>query len=224
MRTLLFDIDGTLIVTRRAGSGALARAMQEEFGVTDAPLDRIRFGGRTDRDLVREVLEASEIEPTATNQGRLRRRYSGLLREFLRTVEGQVLPGVNELLQSLSIMPHLSLAVMTGNFPETARIKLETFRLVDFFPLVIGGDLDSVRCDLARRAADQLVRRHGDTARDDLIVIGDTPSDVRCAHTIGARCLAVCTGSATREELEVAQADHIVGDLRDASVFEYLAR
>jgi phosphoglycolate phosphatase len=224
MRTLFFDIDGTLLITHRAGSGALVLAMRDEFGVSDVPVEGIQFGGRTDRDLVHELLVSVEIEPNPENQGRLRRRYSGALREVLPTVGGEVLPGVIELLRALSVLPNLSLAVMTGNFPETARMKLEAFRLMEFFPWVVGGDLDSVRCDMARRAADQLARRRGDSARENMIVIGDTPSDVRCAHTIGAKCLAVCTGSASRDQLEVAQADHIVDDLADDSVLEYLAR
>jgi phosphoglycolate phosphatase len=224
MRTLFFDIDGTLLITNDAGSGALAKAMRDEFGVVDVPVEGIQFGGRTDRSLVHELLVSSDIEPTAENQGRLRRRYSGAFREVLPVAGGEVLPGVIELLQALSVLPHLSLAVMTGNFPETARMKLETFRLIEFFPWVIGGDLDPVRCDMARRAAGQLSRQRGDSAREDMIVIGDTPSDVRCAHTIGAKCLAVCTGSASRGELEVSGADLIVDDLADQCVLEFLAR
>ena len=223
MRTLFFDIDGTLLITQSAGSGALVQAMRVEFGVTDVPVDGIQFGGRTDRDLVREFLHTVGIEPSPENQGRLRRRYSVTLRGLLPNVSGQVLPGVLDLLQALSTLPNLSLSVMTGNFPETARLKLEAFRLIDFFPWVVGGDLDAVRCDMARRAADQLVRRRGEAARNDMIVIGDTPNDVRCAHTIGAKCLAVCTGTASRDELEVAGADRIVDDLTDRSALEYLA-
>ena len=223
MRTLFFDIDGTLLVTQKSGGNALAQAMADEFGVSDVPLEQIRFGGRTDRDLVREFLLTAGIEPSDDNQGRLRRCYAIKLRNSLPNVAGEVLPGVFELLRSLSGLPDLLLAVMTGNFPETARMKLETFRLLDYFPWVVGGDLDVVRCDMARRAADQLVRRHGDGARDDMIVIGDTVNDVLCAHSIGARCLAVCTGSATREELQSAGADRIVGNLADGAAFEYLA-
>jgi len=224
MRTLFFDIDGTLLVTDRAGGGALARAMLEEFGVAELPLDKIRFGGRTDRDIVHEFLTLAGIEPSPENQGRLRRRYSGALRGLLKEVRGEVLPGVHDLLHSLRTLPELFLAVMTGNFPETARMKLETFQLIDHFSWVVGGDLDVVRCDMARRAADQLARRHGESARHDIIVIGDTPHDVRCAQSIGARCLAVCTGSASRDELATAGADRIIEDLTDAAALDFLSR
>ena len=103
-------------------------------------------------------------------------------------------------------------------------MKLEAYCLVDFFSWVVGGDLDVVRCDMARRAAEQLSRRHGQSVQHDIIVIGDTPHDVRCAHSIGARCPAVCTGSASREDLQIAGADRIVDDLTDADALAYLAR
>lgn len=224
MRTLFFDIDGTLLITQRAGSGALVQAMLDEFGVQDVPVEQIQFGGRTDRDLVQEFLRCVGIEPTPENQGRLRRRYSVTLRHHLDPAGGEVLPGVFDLLETLVDVPHVSLAVMTGNFPETARMKLETFKLIRFFPWVVGGDLDAVRCDMARRAADQLVRKHGQSAREDMIVIGDTPNDVRCAHSMGATCLAVCTGTANRAELESAGADFIVNDLTENEALDFLAR
>jgi phosphoglycolate phosphatase len=224
MRTLFFDIDGTLLVTQRAGGQALARAMREEFGISEVPIERIQFGGRTDRDLVREFLVSSQLEASAENEGRLRRRYASLLRETLSSVRGEVLPGVVELLGALSELPELSLAVMTGNFPETARMKLEAYRLMDFFAWIVGGDLDRARCDMARRAVQQLVRRSGQQAGENLIVIGDTAHDIRCARTIGARCLAVCTGTASRDELQACQPDHLVDSLADASVLDFLVR
>jgi phosphoglycolate phosphatase len=222
MRTLFFDIDGTLLQTKRAGSGALARAIRDEFGIDELCVDGVQFGGRTDRDLLREILTLAQIIPSPENQGRLRKRYSATLRRMLDGIEGQVLPGVTDLLTALSPLPDVSLAVMTGNFPETARMKLEAFRLIDYFPWIVGGDLDEVRCDMARRAAEQLVRTHGPESRSDMIVIGDTPNDVRCARSMGARCLAVCTGSATRDDLEAAAPDRLVEDLSERAALEFL--
>ena len=105
MRTLFFDIDGTLLVTQSAGGNALAEAMRNEFGLEHFPLEQIRFGGRTDRDLVREILEVAGIEASAVNQGRLRRSYCHSLRESLPSVTGSVLPGVKDLLGALHHLP-----------------------------------------------------------------------------------------------------------------------
>ncbi|MEM6469451.1 MAG: HAD family hydrolase, partial [Planctomycetota bacterium] len=88
MRTLFFDIDGTLLVTRNAGSNALKTAMEREFGLESFSMESVRFGGRTDRDLVGEILQKAQIEDCEENRGRLRRRYAQTLRTDLQEVEG----------------------------------------------------------------------------------------------------------------------------------------
>ncbi|OYP34449.1 HAD family hydrolase [Rhodopirellula sp. MGV] len=223
MRTLLFDIDGTLLLTQRAGASALVRAMHEEFAFLDFPIDGISFGGRTDCSLMHELLTVAEIEPCETNRQRLRQRYAAILQQSLPETPGHVLPGVMELLGQLTQIPAIALAVMTGNFPETARMKLEVFQLNRFFKWIVGGDLDVDRRDLAKRAQVFLTEQFGQTP-DEVLVIGDTPADVFCAQAIGAKCLAVCTGAATRQQLEQAKPDRIVDDLTDTAVLDFLTR
>jgi len=228
MRTLFFDIDGTLLLARGAGKRALIAAVENEFDVASVRCD-LSFGGKTDRDLVGQLLRANQIDPTAENQGRLRRRYSTTLRSVLRdhcgdaSPEECVLPGVVELLEQLRRLPQLQLAVMTGNFPETARVKLEVFGLTDYFAWVVGGDLDVVRTDMARRAADQLGRRFGAGANRRAVVIGDTLHDIECAKAIDAASLGVCTGSGTHQQLCQAGADKVVRDLADREALEFLS-
>ena len=219
MRNLFFDIDGTLLSTPGVGRDSLAEALRTEFAILqpDCGLD---FGGKTDRDLVGQLLLRNGIEVNEDHRGRVRRRYSLALRDRLTKAVGETHPGVIELLGDLRSRPSVNLCVMTGNFPETARMKLETFDLIQFFSRVIGGDLDEQRDDLAQRARRQL-ERSGENG-SDVIVIGDTVNDVRCSKAIGARCLGVCTGSGTREELVAAGAELVVADLTDPVVRPFL--
>ncbi|MEO1528172.1 MAG: HAD hydrolase-like protein [Planctomycetota bacterium] len=218
MRHLFFDIDGTLLTAPGVGVKALEEAMRSEFALSGPDCD-LEFGGKTDRDLVSQLLRRNGLPNSEENRGRVRKRYSLALRGHLTREAGRTHPGVLELLVALEPRTDLGVHVMTGNFPETARMKLETFDLISYFSRVIGGDLDERRDDLARRALRQLERSGPVT---DVIVIGDTANDVRCAKAIGARCLAVCTGSGSRAELESAGAERVVADLTDPSVLPFL--
>ena len=59
MRTLLFDIDGTLLLTNGGGSRALKLAIEREFGIKSARID-VNFAGRTDRSLLAELLQRND--------------------------------------------------------------------------------------------------------------------------------------------------------------------
>ena len=55
----------------------------------------------------------------------------------------------------------------------------------------------------------------GSGHRFDVVVVGDTPSDIKAARAISARAVAVTTGHYTRAQLEDAGADVVVDTLGD---------
>lgn len=192
MRVFLFDIDGTLLLANGVGASALSRSLNEEFGVSN-PNTNVTYSGRTDRSLTIELLGLNDVEPSDENCRRLRQRYVSLMGGELARQGGIVLPGIRQLLTALSRREHTPLAVMTGNFPETATRKLEHFDLRRWFSWISGGDLHVDRDDLARRTASIVKRRYG-TKVSDIVVVGDTPADIKCGHAIGAKTIAVATG------------------------------
>lgn len=214
MRTLLFDIDGTLLVTNNSGSGALKQAIEDEFELTESRVD-LDFSGRTDRSILIELLEKNSLQPSESNIMRLRDRYVYQLPETLSKHGGWLLPGVKKLLDCLADFTNLRSCVMTGNLISTARVKLDHFHLAGHFENVFGGDHDSHRNDLARRAASELAVLYGDSAIDDLVVIGDTSADIHCGHAIGAKVIAVATGSEDADSLGRHQPHAVVDDLSD---------
>src|SRR5439155_20324629 len=66
IRLVLFDIDGTLIQTGGAGVQAFGRAFATEFNTPNGT-ERLKFSGRTDTGLARELFRQHQIEPTAEN-------------------------------------------------------------------------------------------------------------------------------------------------------------
>lgn len=231
MRVLLFDIDGTLLSTAGVGNRTLALAIENEFNVHQADTN-ISFSGRTDRGLMSELLQRNGVTGSDQNCGRLRSAYSSLFGEQLDRQGGVVLPGVRELLHALTNRisdkesgqnPKLELAVMTGNFPETATQKLKHFELHSWFSWISGGDQHADRDDLARQTAEIIHRRHTPT-KCQAVVIGDTPADIRCGKAIGAQTVAVATGEYSEDDLSQAAPDELLIDFSDTQkVVEILA-
>lgn len=215
---LLFDIDGTLLLSGRAGVRSMTIAFERLFGVADA-FAGIEIAGRTDSYLLSQALEHARLSDTAEAHERFRTTYLEILAdEIHRPGEGrkEVMPGIRELLATIGGDPMLHAALLTGNYQDAARIKLSYFQLTRFFEWGAFGEEASDRNELARRAMERAIERAvPPDARANTCVIGDTPHDIACARAIGARAIAVATGVCGVEELSTAKPDAIFEDLRD---------
>lgn len=223
MRLILFDIDGTLLWTDGAGRRAIHRALLDEMG-TAGPIDGYRFDGKTDPQIVRELLELAG-HPECRADDRITavcRRYVELLAAELAkpTQATKLYPGIKELLVALE--PYESggralVGLLTGNVQDGAALKLRSAGL-DPARFVVGafGSDSHARADLpavaAQRAAERTGRRFTGA---DLVVVGDTPDDVACARPMGARTVAVATGFFDTAALRAAGATHVFENLRD---------
>ncbi len=108
------------------------------------------------------------------------------------------------------------MGLLTGNVQPGAMLKLDRFKLGEYFRFGAFGDDHEDRCELARIALEKAGRLTGRPVRgDDTTVIGDTPRDVACARAIGARAVIVATGLVSRDELEQAKPDIILESFAD---------
>jgi phosphoglycolate phosphatase-like HAD superfamily hydrolase len=217
-KVLLFDIDGTLIRCGGAGGKSLCAALAEEFGLSE--VRPVALHGRTDLGILNELLSNHGIACTQANRDRLCERYYALLPQQLRQLannaEAHVLPGVMSLLQQLSLKSSMLMALLTGNMPTSAQIKLEHFDLWSYFKFGVFGNLVDHRPLLAEPAKAVIKQHCGEeVAAEELVIIGDTPLDIELAREMGARCLAVCTGGFSQLELQSAGAEIVLEDLTD---------
>ena len=218
-RTLvLFDVDGTLVLTGRAGVRGMNAAFARLHGRHDA-LAAVAIAGRTDRAIVADVFEAIGLDPTEEAIAVLRDAYLEHLREAIDLpVEHPkgVLPGVSDLLAALESRTDVDVGLLTGNFEGGAAIKLGHFDLWRRFRFGAFGDRHVDRRDLLPVAVDRARAAGRAPARPDrVVVVGDTPLDVDCASAHGARALAVATGPFDREALARSGADLAVDTLED---------
>jgi phosphoglycolate phosphatase len=217
-KLMLFDIDGTLVLTGGAGLRAMTRACEEIVGHASA-LEGIPVAGRTDWIILQDTLARLGRTLDQTLFDALRARYVDYLREeILQPGKGfnGPLPGVDRLLAALAPRDDVHLGLVTGNFEAGARIKLERFDLWRYFKCGAFGDDAADRNQLVpvavKRAAACGIPEI-DAA--DVIVVGDTPHDVACAQAVGATPVGVATGGFTAEELRACGASIVFDTLRD---------
>lgn len=220
-RLVLFDIDGTLVLTMGAGKEALRVALADDFGIAEPKVD-LDYGGRTDRSIARELFEINEIEATDQHYLRLFESYLRELRAHLPRITGRLLPGVPELLDQMTARPHMHLGLLTGNIEQGAYVKLAHYEIDRYFHFGGFGDHHEARDDIAREGKKRAEQSLGlNFEQKQVFVIGDTPHDVTCARAIGARCIAVSTGYAPIESLRAAEPDVLLEDL--SSINDVLA-
>jgi phosphoglycolate phosphatase len=214
VRLVLFDVDGTLIRTGGAGVKAFARTFAAEFKVADG-VQRLKFAGRTDIGLVREFLSFHQIEPSPEHLQRFFEHYVFWLDHLLKETAGEVCAGVWDLIHGLQALPQAPLlGLLTGNIRLGAEIKLRHFGLWEVFETGAFGDEHEDRGQIAALALKRGSRLLGQNLRgDEVLVIGDTPLDIRCARAIGAKALAVASGGADIAELKCHQPDWAIMDL-----------
>jgi phosphoglycolate phosphatase len=201
---LFWDIDGTLLTTGRAGVFALEEAARDVCGV-EVDLQSMPTSGLTDSQIAARVVERCGQTASPERLGAFLRAYERHLPERLGWRRGRVLPGVEEILEDVARRPGVVSLLLTGNTRAGAAAKLAHYGLGGH--LFDGGfcaDTDD-RDAIARRAWELAAEREGgEVVPERTYVVGDTPHDVACARTIGARAVAVASGSYGRDQLQAA--------------------
>lgn len=225
VKLVLFDIDGTLVHTGGAGVKAFAKVFATEFGVPDGT-EKIKFAGRTDVGLVREFFLANGIKPSPENFARFFERYVFWLDYILGHSKTEECPGIWELIRELQALPKPpTLGLLTGNIRLGAEIKLRHFDLWKEFETGAFADDHEDRDHIARAAQKRGSQVLGkQLLGEEVVVIGDTPLDVKCGRAIGAHVLAVATGGSTLEDLKRHSPDWAVTDLREVSAKQICRR
>ena len=219
-RLILFDIDGTILSTHGAAKRAFHRALLATYG-TAGPISGHAFDGKTDRQIARELLRLAGLDDATITRSfdrlwvvYLRELAAELARPEART---EVYPGVAVLLDRLARMQSDYLVgLLTGNIQPGATIKLSAVGLQHHFRFGAFGSDSEHREELPAVAVARARELSGVAFEgEDIVVIGDTPSDVTCGRELGVRAIGVATGRHEADELAAAGAWATVPDLGD---------
>lgn len=214
---VLFDIDGTLVSTGEAGMRAVGDAWRAIFA-SELSYDRALMPGNLDPLIWRHLCEANGVLEHQQLLPRFRSLYSQELKNRLeRANTVRSLPGVESVLARIAGRSDLTLGLLTGNFPETGRLKVEYAGLdPQLFAVAAWGDDGCERRHLPPVAMQRYEALTGHAlGPEEVVIIGDTPNDVDCARANGCRSLAVATGLYSLVELERTGADHVRSDLSE---------
>lgn len=212
---VLWDIDRTLVNVGEVSREVYAQAF---YQVTGQPLRTFpEMTGRTDKAILTDTLA---INGVTYPEERFERFYAALAaaaeasRDEMRR-RGRRLPGGKEAMEALARQGAVQ-TVVTGNIRPTAVTKLDVFDLLEHVDVEIGGygSDDRVRANLVRLARQRAEHKYAQVF-DQVVVIGDTPHDVRAARDVGVRVVAVATGRSTADELAAVGADVVLPDLTD---------
>lgn len=226
-KLVLFDIDGTLVLTGGAGVRAMARAFDEIVGADSGmrmppeghALTGIPVAGRTDWSILHDALARIGRGLDEDLFNRLRARYVRHLRDEIQhpgTGFNGTLPGVPPLLDALQARDDVYLGLLTGNFREGAQIKLERFDLWRYFRCGAFGDDAADRNALVPVALERAAACGiPGVSSSDVFVIGDTPNDVACAQAVGAVPIGVATGTYSSEQLRACGAEIVFETFED---------
>jgi len=206
MRLVLFDIDGTLLSSQGIGRTAMRRALGSIFGSPGNPA--YRYDGKTDRQIVRDVmrLEGHSDDYIDSQMEKVMEVYLEGLRENAKSGKFNVQPleGVVELLDALEPREDVVLGLLTGNVEPGARTKLIAAGInPDRFRVNAFGSDHEARPELpaiAQRRASEKLGLDIDGGR--MVVIGDTPADIACGRSLGAKAIGVASGHYTVEQLQ----------------------
>ena len=205
MHLVMFDIDGTLVDSAGFDGEFYAEAVES---VLNVPVNRNwdAYEHVSDSGILEQVLREAVLDgDRAELAARVQRRFVGNVSTYL-TDNPSVLreiEGAKRLVERLLALPGVRVAVATGGWQETARLKL---RLVGIDPerLAFASSSDArARTEIMQLAARRAMQG---ATHSRATYFGDGPWDRRASEQLGYDFIAV--GKAVAHT-------HVYDDLRD---------
>jgi phosphoglycolate phosphatase-like HAD superfamily hydrolase len=214
---VLFDIDGTLLSAGRAARESVLAALADVYGWKAANGHSHDFSGKTDPQIVRELVEADVGREKCEEL--LERALEKYLDEFSLRLSPEAVvpkPGAAALLGRLAALPGVTLGLLTGNLERGARMKLDPPGFNPHFPFgAFGSDSE----DRYRLPSIALERARAFSGRDfsgkRIVIVGDSVHDVLCGRPLGVRAVAVATGPTPAAWLAAQEPDALLESFSD---------
>lgn len=222
MKILLWDIDGTLMKTARAGLYAFQEAVSDVL-CADVDFKSIQTAGMTDCYIAEQIISLVKCRKARPNEVvELIKRYQEVLPAHLAERKGTLMPNILEILEHFHSRQDIISLLLTGNTTFGAEAKVKRYGIAHYFDFSTSsfGDDCADRNQLAANALAKIKCYYNNSTYQQMFVIGDTPNDIRCGKHIGANTIAVATGGYSVDELAQHSPWWTVESLPSPQVFE----
>ncbi len=213
---ILWDIDGTLVNMDNAGERALLTSIKELYARDLGEKLPVDLKGRTDTSIARDLLAFLGVADGPEEVTRFTSTYLSHLPTSMPAGKARVLAGIHNALEAIHAHPEIHQALLTGNLEAGAKLKLSYLDLWKYFEFGAFADDSHLRNELGPFALARAMEKLGITFPPERVwIIGDTPHDIACGKAIGAKTIAVATGSFAIAELSALNPTHTFADLSD---------
>jgi phosphoglycolate phosphatase-like HAD superfamily hydrolase len=203
-KLVLFDIDGTLLKVGSINRRVLADALTQVYG-TEGSTAHHDFSGKMDSSIIHEVLQHAGLKGHEISEkfDQAKALYIDLFKKQTGPADITLLTGIRQLLSKLSRCPGVLLGLLTGNFEDSGRHKLKLPAIDHYFTFGVFADDAARRDDLPAIAVERAFRLTGKNfSSSEIVIIGDTEHDIRCARVLDAKSIAVATGNYSIKDLQ----------------------
>lgn len=212
---VVFDVDGTLTQTESPTQQALAEAFIRTFDARLPCDDWSTYRRVTAPGILREAVQATFARlPTEEEEQTFQQIYTEFIAYWLFTQKDRVeVTGAVAAVERLRAAGH-TVAVATGDFRESAELKLERagFDLED--TILASGDDDDRREGILSHA---ILQSGGQDAFDHVVYVGDGLWDLKATRELNLPMVGIDYGHTGR--LEAAGAALVIPDYEDYSLF-----